>query len=175
VEDSGELMIKLDKFIIEVIDKAMAETFGSFLGITPEIKKFSVTDAAVNSKFDISGAVVFLQGQIEATLYLRVSKETLFKLLGPLYGKEISEVNASVVGGMGEITNAIYGLAKVDLNQNGNEYEMALPIVIIGQSHSTMMELSDVRLLIEDNLAGEDAVVELILGKTNSSIQQKAS
>lgn len=179
VGDSGQPMgqhhIKLDQFIIDVIDKAMSETFGAFLGVKPLMKKYSVTDAPIESKYDISGAVVFSQGQIDATLYLRFKKETLFKLLGPLYGEEMSELNSRVVGGIGELTNAIYGMAKVDLNANGGCYEMALPIVIIGYSHPTMMELSDVRLLMEYNVAGEDAVVELILGKTNHSALPAAS
>ncbi len=87
----------------------------------------------------------------------------------------MSEINSRVVGGVGELTNAIYGVAKVDLNFSGGCYEMALPVVIIGGSHTMMMEVTDVRLVMEYSISGDDAVLELILGKKNPSRLPKAS
>ncbi len=76
--------MKLDDKTLKIIDKAMVETFSAFLGVTPQLKRHSVTDENIKDSYDISGAIVFLQGQIEATLFIRLHKESLFKLLGPL-------------------------------------------------------------------------------------------
>jgi CheY-specific phosphatase CheX len=153
----------------------MAETFGCFVGVKPDQTSVKMTDETLNGKFDISGGVVFIKDFIEASFYLRFKKETLFKLLGPVYGEEFTELNSRVIGGMGELVNAIYGLVKVNLSKKYGEYGMALPIVIVGETHPSMMELNQSRLVMEYDFSGERAVVEVILGKNNQVTFFKAS
>ena len=53
-----------------------------------------------------------------------------------MLGEEYTKLDNEIVDGAGELTNMIFGQAKVELNQLGHGIKTAIPSVILGKDHS---------------------------------------
>ena len=53
-----------------------------------------------------------------------------------MLGEEYQEISKDIIDGAGELTNMIFGQAKVTLNQKGYGIQTAIPSVISGKNHS---------------------------------------
>jgi chemotaxis protein CheX len=53
-----------------------------------------------------------------------------------MLGEEFTTIDKEIIDGVSELTNMIYGQAKVMLNTNGYHLTTALPLVIFGQENS---------------------------------------
>lgn len=159
----NEVHLNLDAAMVKTIDRAVVETFSSFMGFIPVLKKTEYTERSLSEPFEVSGIIAFIQDDIEGTLALRFRQETILKLLTRVYGEELQVVDNRVIGGVAEFANVIHGIAKEDLNLQGYHYQMCLPVVIIGDNHSVVTALSGQKLILTYDLDGLEAVVELVL------------
>lgn len=158
-----ETHLTLDDAMVKIIDKAVVETFSSFMGFTPVLQHSERCDKALSDRYEISGIIAFIQESIEGTLAIRFRQESILKLLSRIYGEELSVLDNRVIGGVAELANVIHGIAKEDLNLQGYHYQMCLPVVIIGDNHSVVSALSGQKLILKYDLDGEQAIIELVL------------
>jgi CheY-specific phosphatase CheX len=159
----NEPHLTLDEAMVKIIDKAVVETFSSFMGFTPVLQQSEKCDKALSDRYEISGIIAFIQESIEGTLAIRFRQESILKLLSRIYGEELSVLDNRVIGGVAELANVIHGIAKEDLNLQGYHYQMCLPVVIIGDNHSVVSALSGQKLIMKYDLDGEQAIIELVL------------
>lgn len=155
--------LTLDEAMVKIIDKAVVETFSSFMGFTPVLQHSEKCDRVLSDRYEISGIIAFIQESIEGTLAIRFRQESILKLLSRIYGEELSVLDNRVIGGVAELANVIHGIAKEDLNLQGYHYQMCLPVVIIGDNHSVVSALSGQKLIMKYDLDGEQAIIELVL------------
>jgi CheY-specific phosphatase CheX len=160
-----ETHMNLDESMVKTINRAVMETFSSFMGFTPVLKHSEKCEKPFNDGYEISGLIAFIQDSIEGTLALRFRQDSILKLLGRVYGEELSVVDNRIIGGVAELANVIHGIAKEELNTQGHHYQMCLPVVIIGNNHSVVTALSGQKLILTYDLDGEEAVLELVLHK----------
>lgn len=159
----AESHLSLDQEMVNIIDKAIKETFSSFMGFTPILKSSEQKDKAVSEKYEISGIIAFIQDAIEGTLSLRFKQDTILKLLSKVYGEELTTLDNRIIGGVAELSNVIHGIAKEDLNLQGYHYQMCLPVVIIGNNHTMVSAINGQKLVLTYDLDGEEAIVELVI------------
>ena len=57
-------------------------------------------------------------------------------VMSGMLGEEIKVLDKEIIDGAGEITNMIFGQAKVVLNNKGYGIKMAIPSVVSGKGHS---------------------------------------
>lgn len=157
--------LTLDQQMVDIIDKAIKETFSSFMGFMPVLKSSEQRDKSTSERFEISGIIAFIQESIEGTLAIRFRQDTILKLLSKVYGEELTSLDNRVIGGVAELSNVIHGIAKEDLNLQGYHYQMCLPVVIIGDNHTVVSALSGQKLVMKYDLDGEEAIVELVIHK----------
>lgn len=161
-----EPQLTLDQHMVDIIDKAIKETFSSFMGFMPILKSSEQRDkSTTNERYEISGIIAFIQDSIEGTLAIRFRQETILKLLSKVYGEELTNLDNRVIGGVAELSNVIHGIAKEDLNLQGYHYQMCLPVVIIGDNHTVVSALSGQKLVMKYDLEGGEAIVELVIHK----------
>lgn len=161
-----DTQLNLDQQMVDIIDKAIKETFSSFMGFMPILKSTERKDkSAADNRFEISGIIAFIQESVEGTLALRFRQSSILKLLSKVYGEELTSLDNRVIGGVAELSNVIHGIAKEDLNLQGYQYQMCLPVVIIGDNHSVVSALSGQKLIMNYDLDGEEAIVELVIHK----------
>lgn len=161
-----DIHMHLNAEMIRIIDRAVIETFSSFMGITPVLKHSEQTTRSLSEPFEVSGLIAFIQDDIEGTLAIRFNQATILKLLSRVYGEELTVVDNRTIGGVAEFANVIHGIAKEELNLQGYHYQMCLPVVIIGDNHSVVTALSGQKLILRYDLEGYEAVVELVLHNT---------
>jgi CheY-specific phosphatase CheX len=157
--------LRIDDALVKIIDRAVVETFSSFMGFTPILKGSEESDKVVSDRYEISGIIAFIQESNEGTLAIRFRQESILKLLSRVYGEDLSVLDNRIIGGVAELANVIHGIAKEDLNVQGFRYQMCLPVVIIGDNHSVVTALTGHKLIMRYDLDGEEAIVELVLHK----------
>lgn len=82
-------------------------------------------------QYDVTG-IIGLTGKTTGTVALSLTKEMSLSITGKLLGDMPTEVDATVVDAVGEVTNMIAGAAKSQLEQL--ELSLGLPTVITGKS-----------------------------------------
>jgi CheY-specific phosphatase CheX len=154
--------LKLNDAIIKIIDKAINETFTSFISISPVLKKCSKSEVSLPDKSDVAGMIAFIQSSLEGTLIIKFKKESILPLLSKLYNEELISIDNKVIGGVAELTNVIHAIVKEELNQEGYNYQMCLPVVIIGENHSMITMCAGPKIIFEYELDNMNCTVELI-------------
>lgn len=135
--DKVETPIILDEKLSQDIIHGVHATMSNMAGLQADPEPFSITDE-VHLEGDVSGIVSLVQESTTGSLIVSFPKETIFAILGKIYGKPFTEVNTSVKNGVGELTNMIYGVFKATKNKSGYSFRMVVPSVIIGENHTVM-------------------------------------
>lgn len=162
-EKLSELKLHFDEELIKIIDKSVNETFNSFLSINPVLKKCAESTEVSQERSEISGIIAFIQESLEGTLAIRFKQKDILSLLSRIYGEELLAVDNKIIGGVAELTNVIHAIAKEELNLKGYNYQMCLPVVIIGENHSVVTVLAGKKMVFEYDLDGVECKIELIL------------
>lgn len=160
-----EAHLTLDDDMVKVIDKAVVETFSSFMAFTPFLKSFEKSDQPLAERYEISSIVAFIQESVEGILAIRFHQDSVLRLLSRVYAEELSVLDSRVIGGVAELVNVIHGIAKEELNLQGFHYQMCLPVVIIGENHALVSAFNGNKLVMKYDLNGEEAIIELVLNK----------
>lgn len=117
--------------ITTAVCQAMQQTFG--VEVVPGA--YEVGDGMVSLVGDVSGVIGMAQSQLEATLTLCLTFETVRSILPQVIGKSISITHEMAVDAVGEITNMIFGQIKSDLNSRGHRLKLGIPCVVTGKGH----------------------------------------
>jgi CheY-specific phosphatase CheX len=152
----------LDQAFVKVVQKAVKETFASFFGVIPVLTE-TLVDPTDEPKVDISGMIAFVQTDIEGTMSLRFQKEALFNVLGGLYGEKLEQIDSRAVGSVGEFANIIHGIAKEELNTTGCNYQICLPVVVVGVNHLICSTFSGKKIRLKYDINGSEAYLELVV------------
>lgn len=85
---------------------------------------------------DVSGIIGIVSEAFKGSVVISFPEETFLKVMSGMLGEEYTVLSKELLDGAGEITNMIFGQAKIILNQKGYGIKMALPSVISGKNHS---------------------------------------
>lgn len=92
-------------------------------------------DGVVSLVGDVSGIIGIVQSQLEGTLMLCVSFETIRDILPQIVGKSVEIISEMVDDTVGELTNMVFGQIKAELNQRGHQIKLGIPCVVAGKGH----------------------------------------
>ncbi len=85
---------------------------------------------------DVSGIIGVVSDSFNGSVVISFPEQTFLKIVSSMLGEEYHEINKDILDGAGEITNMIFGQAKVNLNEKGYGIKIALPSVVHGKNHS---------------------------------------
>ena len=117
--------------ISTAVSQAMKQTFG--VDVVPG--PYEIGEGMVSLVGDVSGVIGMAQAQLEATLTLCLTFETVRNILPQVIGKTVSITHEMAVDAVGEITNMIFGQIKSDLNGRGYKLKLGIPSVVTGKGH----------------------------------------
>ncbi|MEY4615948.1 MAG: hypothetical protein RJB66_908 [Pseudomonadota bacterium] len=119
-----------DKNFINSFVESVINTLGNMAQTTAKPGRPTI---AKKTEFqcDILGIIDIHSGAMHGTLYLCFPRQTVFKIIEAMIDEIHTEMNEHVVDAVGEMTNMIYGQAKIRLNDRGFEFEMAIPKVAL--------------------------------------------
>jgi len=85
---------------------------------------------------DISGVIGIVSASFTGSVVISFPAPTFLKVVSSMLGETYTEITQDIVDAAGEITNMIFGQAKVKLNDLGHGIQTALPSVVQGDNHS---------------------------------------
>lgn len=86
---------------------------------------------------DVSGIIGIVSDAFNGTVIISFPEKTFLKVMSSMLGEEYTKLEKEIIDGAGELTNMIFGQAKVVLNEKGYGIKTAIPSVITGKDHST--------------------------------------
>ena len=87
---------------------------------------------------DVSGVIGIVSPVFTGSVVISFPESTFLKVMSRMLGEEFQAMTKEIEDGAGELTNIIFGQAKVALNQAGFGIETALPSVVTGKEHSVL-------------------------------------
>jgi chemotaxis protein CheX len=85
---------------------------------------------------DVSGVIGVVSDAFNGSVVISFPEKTFLNVMSGMLGEEIKVLDKEIIDGAGEITNMIFGQAKVVLNNKGYGIKMAIPSVVSGKGHS---------------------------------------
>ncbi len=121
---------KLFQSIIRALIAAAQDVFQTmiFMQITP---KEPFARKGLDSLADITG-VISLTGNIVGSVILSMDTKTAQAAISNMLGEQV-ESEQEIVDGAGEITNMVVGMAKTELSNIGCDFEISVPVMIVGK------------------------------------------
>lgn len=85
---------------------------------------------------DISGVIGMVSDSFNGNVIITFPEQTFLNIISKMLGEEVLKIDQATADGAAELTNMIFGQAKVVLNEKGYGLKTALPSVITGRGHS---------------------------------------
>lgn len=101
-----------------------------------------------NFDYEISGVIGVVSDVFAGSVVIGFPTETFLKIMGRLTGEDYREISQEIADGAAELTNIIFGQAKVTLNELGYGIKTALPSVVLGKSNAVFAALKGPRVVI---------------------------
>lgn len=97
---------------------------------------------------DISGVIGLVTDVFTGSVVISFPATTFLPIMTRMLGEECTEINDMIRDGAGELTNIIFGQAKIVLNKQGFGIKTALPSVIAGADHSVVPMTNGPRIAV---------------------------
>lgn len=85
---------------------------------------------------DISGIIGIVSENFDGSVVISFPEQTFLKVISSMLGETYTKIDKDIVDGAGELTNMIFGQAKIVLNEKGYGIKTAIPSVVTGKDHS---------------------------------------
>ena len=85
---------------------------------------------------DVSGVIGIVSDSFNGSVVITFPEKTFLRTMSNMLGEDFLKMEKDLLDGASEITNMIFGQAKIVLNEKGYGIKMALPSVIHGKNHS---------------------------------------
>ncbi len=112
---------------------------------------------------DISGVIGLVADAFTGTVVISFPEATFLKLISRMLGEEFTSITPEIKDGAGELTNIIFGQAKIDLNKKGYGIKTALPSVVTGKDHTVSDFSKGPKIIIPFECDVGSFAVEIIL------------
>ena len=83
---------------------------------------------------DVTG-IIGITGEANGTISVTFDEGSILGIVSKMFGEELKEINAEISDAVGELTNMISGQARRKLEENGREFQAAIPSVVTGKDH----------------------------------------
>lgn len=112
---------------------------------------------------DVSGIIGIVSDSFNGSVVISFPEETFLKVMSGMLGEEYKELSKDLLDGAGEITNMIFGQAKIVLNDQGYGIKTALPSVVSGKNHSLTAVTKGPVVVVPFSSTAGDFAVEICL------------
>lgn len=169
------------KDAIEELGLALKKTFDTgfinpFLDATLRVLEVQASVEATPGKIalkkndndfpaDISGIIGIVSDNFNGSVVISFPEQTFLKIISKMLGEDYTSINKDILDGAGEITNMIFGQAKITLNEKGYGIKTALPSVVHGKNHTLSSQTNGPIVVIPFESQVGNFHVEICLSK----------
>lgn len=112
---------------------------------------------------DIFGVISLVCDAFTGSMIICFPEKTFLMLMSRMLGEEYIKIDHTIQDGAGEMTNMIFGQAKVMLNEKGYGMQLALPTVVIGSGHDSLKAMNTPRMIIPFQTDAGEFVIEICI------------
>ena len=105
-------------------------------GVEAKAGKIFLKSEEQKSIGDISGVIGLVSDSFNGSVNITFPEKVFLQIVSGMLGEEHTEMSQDIVDAAGEITNMIFGQAKVILNEKGYGIKTAIPSFVSGKNHS---------------------------------------
>jgi chemotaxis protein CheX len=131
--------------------EACVDTYKTMLGVTPVRNGKLEVKTGIFPVSDVMG-VIGLTGKVRGAMMIGMEEIMSCKTVGMFLEKDITEVDADVLDGIGEILNIIAGAAAAKLANF--KIGLGLPTVLAGKEHKMFADLNSPWIIIPMKVEG---------------------
>lgn len=132
---TGSQKLRLDDQLSKEITQAVCNAMQTTFSVTVNPGQAEVGSGMVSLVGDVSGVIGLVQDELEGTMTICLTFETVRDILPRIVGNAISVTHEMTVDAVGEITNMIFGQIKTELNRRGYGLKLGIPSVVTGRGH----------------------------------------
>lgn len=125
--------VQFDPAIPTILMGAVKETFNVQVNCPLEILSAKAVDPEPSHDADITAAIGLKSSKFVGTLALCFPKATFLGVVNQMLGENHVEITRENSDAASELLNIIYGTARVKLNQEGHDFQPAIPTVAKGK------------------------------------------
>jgi chemotaxis protein CheX len=114
---------------------------------------------------DVSGVIGLVSDAFVGAVVLSFPEKTFLAIMSSMLGEPIQQLTQEIVDGAGELTNIIFGQAKVVLNEQGYGIRTAIPTVVTGTGHSIQTQAAGPRVALPFESSAGPFTVEICLSE----------
>jgi chemotaxis protein CheX len=114
------------------------------------------------AKGDISG-IIGLAGETSGSVAITFPESLACRIYANLVGEEAPGLTEEVRDAIGELANMIAGGAKAELSQQGCNFQVAIPTIVVGAGHTIDHKGQGPCLVVPFTLDGEEFWLEVSL------------
>lgn len=85
---------------------------------------------------DVSGVIGIVSDSFNGSVVISFPERTFLGIMSSMLGEEYTKLDKEIIDGAGELTNMIFGQAKIVLNEKGYGIKTAIPSVVTGKNHT---------------------------------------
>lgn len=180
VDSAFKVHVNLREALVEfgLVTKKMLDTdfINPFLAATLHVLKVQASVVASPGKIflkkesdkfsgDVSGVIGIVSESFNGSVIISFPEKTFLKIMSGMLGEEMTELSKDILDGAGEITNMIFGQAKIVLNEKGYGIKTAIPSVVSGKEHSLTALTKGPTVVIPFTGPAGDFFVEICLSE----------
>lgn len=114
---------------------------------------------------DVSGVIGLVSDAFVGAVVLSFPEKTFLAIMSSMLGEPIQQLTQEIVDGAGELTNIIFGQAKVVLNDQGYGIKTAIPTVVTGSNHTIQTQTAGPRVALPFESTAGPFTVEICLSE----------
>lgn len=130
-----QLQLALDEQLAQDVAGAVTSVMRNTFSSDVTAGKCEIGSGMVSLVGDVSGVIGMVQDELEGTLTICFTFQTMYDLLPHVIGNHVAVTHEIAVDAVGEITNMIFGHVKTELNRRGYALKLGIPSVVTGKSH----------------------------------------
>lgn len=131
--------------------------------VDAKTEKIKLKNGDENMLGDISGVIGIVSETFNGSVVICFPEKTFLAVMSNMLGENYTEMNQEIIDGAGEITNMIFGQAKIVLNDKGYGIKTAIPSVVTGKNHTLQSQTKGPIVVIPFSSSAGQFFVEICL------------
>lgn len=122
----------MDNLFLSAFVRATVDVIGTMAAVPVTAGEFQGKQGN-KSWGQVSGIMGLASESLSGNLIISFDKPSILDIVTKMLGEDFLEISADVVDAVGELTNMITGRAKALLQEQGHNFDMASPLILVGE------------------------------------------
>jgi len=150
----------MDAKLINPVLETMVSVLSTMANVKPNLGKPKIKTDEV-ALGDVTGIMSMVSPKVRASLAISFSKSIIIDLVQRMLGEEITEVDDTARDMAGEMTNMVVGGAKNLYAEQGYDFDMSSPKLLLGKEHTIHHEFSGQTIVLPFSADAGEFYIEI--------------